>query len=135
MEEVVSNVLDVSELEKRKHELRIEMSLQADLVHEFIKQNTKFIQDQDEYQKKYEEFTEQYTKVSEELNFVEENIQDKLVRMSQIKEFLIAIKEHNILHDFDKDLWITTVKEIEVKEDGGLIFYFNRGTSITIEGR
>ncbi|WP_228098253.1 MULTISPECIES: zinc ribbon domain-containing protein [unclassified Gemella] len=112
---LVERVLDVSELEIRKYELEAELKVTVDLVNECINENTKVIQNQEEYQVRYNSLVTKYENIKEELDKINSEILDKQTRKDQIQTFIKTLKCSKIIIEFNDELWCSLIEEIEIK--------------------
>ena len=77
LQELIEDTCRSDDLEVQQESLVAEMELLAEKISKLIRQNTRMLQDQEEYQKKENTLRELYRQKNEQLDEVNDMIQDR----------------------------------------------------------
>ena len=98
-----------------------------------MEENTRQIQDQEEYNRHFSELDAQCKKAEEEIGAIQKEILQQSGRKEQIRRCLNELREcGDILEEFDPSLWNTVIESVTVYNDNKLVFRFWDGTEIPI---
>lgn len=122
---IVSKVFSTEKLEKDKNKLEKILHEIADKINLGIIENARKLQDQDEYNKEYAMMVAEFNKLKERLEKIESEITKKQNKKDRIESFIKALKDIDILAEFNKDLWCVAVEEAVVEKDGSIRFKWN----------
>lgn len=99
-----------------------------------MEENTRQIQDQEEYNRRFSELDTECKKAEEEIGAIQKEILEQSGRKEQIRRCLDELREcGDILDEFDDDLWSSMVEFVTVYADEKLEFLFRDGTRIPIQ--
>ena len=120
-EEVISNYDEMKEmlfgtvdLESEQGKLEDELNEVASLIEDCINENARVALDQSEYEKRYNSFVERFDKANGRLEEVKVQITERQARGQQIEIFLKDLEEVGVLEEFEDDLFLALVENIEV---------------------
>ena len=132
-EEMLPMLADASGLEKQLEEAKEKHAELLNSLRHYMEENTRQIQDQQEYNRRFSELDTECKKAEEEIARLKEEILAQSARKEQIHRCLNELKQcSNILEEFDLDLWNSMVEYVTVFTDKRLIFHFRDGTEITV---
>lgn len=100
----------------------------------YMEENTRQIQDQEEYNRHFSEMDTECKKAEEEIACIEKEILAQSGRKEQIRRCLDEIRQcGDILEEFDLDLWNSMVESATVYAGEKLVFRFRDGTEIPMQ--
>jgi len=126
--EVIKVLTDTKQLDNEIKSLNNELNVLTDLINRLIKENSKTLMNNDEYNNKYTELTaryEQKEKNLENLIHTREYKNDQVIKMNLFKE--IVIKSKSKLSDWNEQLWMLSVENITIQNDKTLHFKLKIG--------
>ena len=124
---------DTTQLEAQMAEIQAKHDGLMDNLRRYMEENTRQIQDQEEYNRRFTELDAECKKAEEEITRLKEEILEQFARKEQIRRCLNELKQcGNILEEFDVDLWNSMVEYVTVFTDKRLIFLFRDGTEIPV---
>lgn len=131
LKELQSTLADTSTLEKQLENARsMHVGLLADM-RRYMEENTRQIQDQEEYNRRFSELDAECKKAEEEIESIKKEILAQSGRKEQIRHCLDKLREcGDILEGLDLDLWNSMVESVTVCTDKKLVFLFRDGTEI-----
>lgn len=133
-EKMLPALADVSGLEKQLEEEKEKHAKLLNSLRCYMEENTRQIQDQQEYNRHFSELDTECKKTEEEIARLKEEILAQSARKEQIRRCLDELKQcGNILEEFDVDLWNSMVESVMVFTDKRLTFLFRDGTEITVQ--
>ncbi len=101
--------------EQKMQEILNEMSLQAELINNLIRENARIATDQVEYQKKYDAMVEKYNSLKLEYEDLQQKIDDRRSKRLRMEKFIHSIEAlDKITLEFDKDRWCCLVDRVIV---------------------
>lgn len=132
-EEMLPLLADTTQLEAQMAEIQAKHDGLMDNLRRYMEENTRQIQDQEEYNRRFTELDAECKKAEEEITRLKEEILEQFARKEQIRRCLNELKQcGNILEEFDVDLWNSMVEYVTVFTDKRLIFLFRDGTEIPV---
>lgn len=100
----------------------------------YMEENTRQIQDQEEYNRHFSEMDTECKKAEEEIEAIQKESLEQSGRKEQIRRCLDELREcGDILDEFDDDLWNSMIESVTVYADEKLEFLFRDGTRIPIQ--
>ena len=132
-EEMLPLLADTSKLESQLVEAQNKHSGLMNNLRLYMEENTRQIQDQEEYNRHFSELDTECKKAEEEIEAIQKEILEQSGRKEQIRSCLDELRKcGNILEKFDIDLWNSMVESVRVCSDKILEFQFRDGTKISI---
>lgn len=99
-----------------------------------MEENTRQIQDQEEYNRHFSEMDTECKKAEGEIEAIQKEILGQSGRKEQIRRCLEELRDcGDILDEFDDDLWNSMIESVTVYADETLEFLFQYGTRIQIQ--
>lgn len=132
-EHLIESVLDTTEPESKRATLEDKIATTVENINLCISENSKKIQNQEEYENRYKHLVAEYESLQEELNDITQVILDKQVRKDEIQGFIKTIKDQDEIAEFNDDLWCNTINCIVVNSDKTFIVKFQDGSDVKIE--
>ena len=100
----------------------------------YMRENTRILQDQEEYNRRFAEMDAECKAVEEQIAAVKQKILENTGRKELIRRCLEQIKlRGDLVAEFDAELWGTLVESVTIFAGGRLIFLFRDGTTISGE--
>lgn len=125
-------VTDTSEIDAEMNDLLREMEVVAGLTKKCIEENSTTVQDQEEYTARYNSYVDRYEMLKSRYDTLAAERENKLQKAKAIDRFIHTIKSReNLLTKFDLHLWMTTVENVTITDDGKMLFRFFDGTVLT----
>lgn len=111
-DEIIANIkmirkmlCDKGDLLKQKETLEAEIAVTVELVQNLMEENTRKVQDQDDYNMKYDAMVDKYKKQKEKYEKVCSSIENKDARYEQLGRFIKVLKrQDNLITEFDETL-------------------------------
>lgn len=133
-EEMLPLLADTSKLERQLTETQNKHSHLMNNLRLYMEENTRQIQDKEEYNRHFSEMDTECKKAEEEIEAIQKDILGQSGRKEQIRRCLDELREcGDILDEFDDDLWSSMVEFVTVYADEKLEFLFRDGTRIPIQ--
>lgn len=133
-EEMLPLLADTNKLEERLAEAQNKHSSLMNSLRLYMEENTRQIQDQEEYNRRFSELDAECKKTEEEIGTIQKEILAQSGRKERICRCLDELKEcGDILEEFDLDLWNSMVESVTVYYDRKLVFRFWDGTEVPIQ--
>lgn len=117
--------------EKQK-ELFQEMESIAATTRNYIYENSRKVQNQDDYELRYNSMVDRYEHVKKQYDEVSSRIAEKESRMLVIEEMIDKIKENDPVEEFDDVLFSALIDYITVFSKDKRIVHFKDGTEIEL---
>ena len=134
VEEMLPLLADTSKLERQLIEAQNKHSYLMDNLRLYMEENTRQIQDQEEYNRHFSQLDAKCKKAEEEIEAIQKEILEQSGRKEQICRCLNELREcGGILEEFDLGLWNSMVESVTVCSDKILEFQFQDGTEIPIQ--
>jgi len=128
--EMLFILTDNTKLEARHNDLQDEYDVVREMIRKLIEENATTTLDQKEYQRQYNSFTERYVILKERLVEINEQIQERAAKRTNMKRFMEAIKsQKRLITKFDEELWFATVKSAEITATNEMCFSFRDGSN------
>lgn len=131
--EMMMTLFDITPLVEEREMLEEKLNTVADEVNGCIAENARIVQNQEEYNKRYNGLVKEYDDVIGKLQNVKETILEKQSKYDEMSSFLEDLERTELLSEFDEDVWISMVEEVEVSHDGWVEFRFLDGSSVKVE--
>ena len=133
-EEMLPLLADTSKLERQLAEAQNKHSHLMNNLRLYMEENTRQIQDQEEYNRRFSELDTECKKAEEEIGAIQKEILEQSGRKEQIRRCLDELREcGDILDEVDDDLWNSMIESVTVYADEKLEFLFRDGTRIPIQ--
>ena len=128
MQEVLTDFTDIkAELDKVLQEIEVV----TELTRKCINENTQTVQNQTEYQKHYNDYVERYNKLKTKAETLKNQQVERQRQNMEMGAFMFEIMEsENVITEFDKKLWVTTIEHATIHNDGRITFRFKNGAEI-----
>lgn len=125
---------DKADLIKQKESLEEEINVTVEMTQNIVAENTRVVQNQDEYNQRYNSLVERYNKLKEEYDSICSTISDKDAKYEQMGRFISVLKgQKELITEFDESLWSGFTEKIVVKRKEAVKVVFKDGTEITVE--
>lgn len=112
-------------------ELLREMEVVAGLTKKCIEKNSTTVQDQEEYTARYNGYVNRYEMLKSRYDTLAAERESKLEKAKAIDRFIHTVKSReDFLTEFDPHLWMTTVENVTIMNDGKMLFRFFDGNEI-----
>ena len=129
--EMLLDVGESSDLERRLVELETEVEVVTQMVSNLVKENAIMPQDQDTYQKKYSNLVERHDALVSEIESIEKQLLEAASHQKDLKEFLKTLNQQSeLISEFDELLWETMVDEIKIFCDQTVAIKFKNGIEV-----
>lgn len=129
--EILLDVGESSDLERRLAELETEVEVVTQMVSNLVKENAILPQDQDIYQKKYSNLVERHDALVSEIESIEKQLLEVARHQKGLKEFLETLNQQGgLISEFDDLLWETMVDKINVSHNRKVTFKFKNGSEV-----
>lgn len=126
IEKTILGLCDMTELEKEILTAKAETKTKLEAVNEYVKLNSRTAMPQEEYSEYFDKLMTEYEMEQEKLYRLEKEKNDIYARNERCKQFIQTLKQSDILRDFDKELFNSTVEKISVYTDR-VVFEFKDG--------
>lgn len=130
MQEVLTDYTDIKdELDKVLQEIEIV----TELTRKCVNENTRTSQNQAEYEKRYNDYVERYNKLKARAESLKMQQAERERQSIEIGAFMFEVMERkDVITEFDKKLWITTIEYATIHSNGLITFHFKNGAEIEI---
>ncbi len=133
LNKLLKSLTDTSILDKELEAAKEKHGRLLDGLRAYMAENTRIIQDQEEYNRKFTEMDAECKKAEEETAALQKHILDQLAEKEKTRRSIEALeKSENIIQNFDENLWNTLVDSVTVAKDKTLKFMFREGTEIAV---
>lgn len=124
IENVISKIGDVSNLNKKKIKYEQELKVITELTEEHINKNKTTIQNQKDYNEKYDELVSQYDEVKQNFENVNNEISNEMVRKKNLEMYIQSLKKQKtLIKEFDKTLFVGLIDYIEIYKDKKIVVF------------
>lgn len=124
-------ITDTSKIDAEMNDLLREMEIVAGLMKKCIEENSTTVQDQEEYTARYNSYVDRYEMLKSRYDALAAERQSKLEKAKAIDRFIRTVKSReDLLTEFDPHLWMTTVENVTITNDGKMLFRFFDGNKI-----
>ena len=122
---------DTTELEEQMQALHYEMDSLVTRAQNIVAENSRVMQNQEDYQKRYDALVEKHGKTKEEYDKVANRISSKLAQREQFKRVLETLEDQDgVISEFDEGLWCSLVDHVTVYGKEDVKFTFKNGIEI-----
>lgn len=133
-EELLPLLADTNSLERQLEEAMTKYDEQMDALRRYMEENTKQIQDQEEYNHRFSELDAECKHTEEQITRLQEEILAQSSRKEKIRHCLDELRQcGDILEKFDLDLWNSMVESMTVSPDKTLEIQFRDGTKMPVQ--
>lgn len=133
LEKLLKCLADTKDLDKQLEEAKEKHTSLLDALRAYMSENTRIIQDQEEYNRKFAEMDTECKKAEKEIALLQKKILDQLAEKEKTHRSIEALEKcENTLDTFDEDLWNILVDYVAVSKNKNLEFMFRDGTEITV---
>lgn len=133
LKELIEDACQTDDLEVQQESLETEMELLTEKLNNLIRENTRVVQDQEEYQKKEDTLRALYAKKNEKLDELNDMIQDRKDKRGILANFIMNLKDlDGEQTEFRKELWGGLLDEIVAEKDKSCRVIFRGGIEVTI---
>lgn len=137
--EIISNhkemakiIFDTSALEMEKIELEEELNIVAEQVNDCINENSRKVQNQDEYEIRYTSLVNRFNTTKSRLDEIKQTIIEKQSKGDEVEEFIRELEKQELQTEFDKNVWLSMVEQLTVHHDGKVEFTFLDGSQVEL---
>lgn len=122
---------DTTELEEQMQALHDEMDSLVTRAQNIVAENSRVMQNQEDYQKRYDALVEKHEKIKKEYDKITTRISSKLAQREQFKKVLETLEEQDgAISEFDEGLWCSLVDHVTVYGKEDVKFTFKNGIEI-----
>lgn len=133
LEKLFNCLADTSILDKQLEDTKEKHGKLLDGLRAYMAENTRIIQDQDEYNRKFAEMDTECKEAEEEIATLQKQILDQLAEKEKTRRSIEALEKcKDTLQSFDENLWNTLVDSITVSKDKMLKFMFRDGMELAV---
>lgn len=124
IENVISKIGDVSNLNKKKIKYEQDLKVITELTEEHINKNKATLQNQKEYNDKYDELVRQYDETKSKYDLLVEEISVDLARRKSLEKYVSDLKKQKtLIKNFDEMLFDGSIDYIEVYKDKRVVIF------------
>lgn len=133
LKELIEDACQTDDLEVQQESLETEMELLTEKLNNLIRENTRVVQDQEEYQKKEDTLRTLYAKKNEKLDELNDMIQDRKDKRGILANFIMNLQDlDGEQTEFREELWGGLLDEIVAEKDKSCQVIFRGGIEVTI---
>lgn len=125
-------IFDTSALEKEKIKLEEELNIVAEQVNDCIAENTRKVQNQDDYEVRYSSLVNRFNATKVRLDVIKQTIIEKQSKRDEVQDFIKELEMQEIMTEFDKNIWLSMVDYLTVHHDGKIEFTFLDGSQVEL---
>ncbi len=104
-----------------------------EMLRKMVEDNSRKVQDQDEFWAKYNPLDERAKKADARIQELMAQRTQRLQKAETIGAFMFELHERDeAVEAFDNKLWFMTVDKVVVKRDGKLVYHFRNGLTIEV---
>ena len=134
LKELFIKLADTQDLEKQQDLARTK---HADLINDlrrYMNENTRQIQDQEEYNRRFSEMDARCKRAEERIAYLDGKMVEQLGQKEQIHRCLKKLEQcGESLAEFDADLWCIMVDSVTVFADKTLVFRFYGNMKVSVK--
>ena len=131
---IIEDLMNQETLNAKIEDTQLELEKVCAAVEKLVEQNAKTALNQDEYMKNYKKLKDQYVSINDEHETLVAIKTRKDLQIREIESFKQAfIENHELIAEWDRDLWASTIDEAIVNIDETIDFKFISGATITIK--
>lgn len=133
MEKLLARLSDTTALEKQLDAARTEHARLIEDLRSYMVENTRRIQDQEEYNRRFAEMDASCQKAEEQVNSLQKQFFEQQGHRERISRSLNILKQcEGRLEKFSPDIWNTIADTVTVSPDKTLVIRFHDGTDISV---
>ena len=133
LKELIEDACQTDDLEVQQESIETEMELLTEKLNNLIRENTRVVQDQEEYQKKEDTLRALYAKKNEKLDELNDMIQDRKDKRGILANFIMNLQDlDGEQTEFREELWGGLLDEIVAEKDKSCRVIFRGGIEVTI---
>ena len=133
LKELIEDTCQTDELEVQQERLEAEIELLTEKINSVIRENTRIVQDQEEYQKKEDTLRNLYEKKKEKLGELNDMIQERKDKRGILTNFIMNLQDLDGEQvEFREELWGGILDEIVAEKDKSCRVIFRGGIEVTI---
>lgn len=133
LKELIEDACQTDDLEVQQESLETEMELLTEKLNNLIRESTRVVQDQEEYQKKEDTLRALYAKKNEKLDELNDMIQDRKDKRGILANFIMNLQDlDGEQTEFREELWGGLLDEIVAEKDKSCQVIFRGGIEVTI---
>ena len=133
MEKLLTRLSDTTALEKQLDAARTEHARLIEDLRSYMVENTRRIQDQEEYNRRFAEMDASCQKAEEQVNSLQKQFFEQQGHRERISRSLNILKQcEGRLEKFSPDIWNTIADTVTVSPDKTLVIRFHDGTDVSV---
>lgn len=129
-EAIKDTVFDTSALTQERAGLRAEMNVVAEQIEQYIAENARVAQNQDDYQKRYDSLGKRFDRTKARLEELEQSIAEKQAHREMVEQFLSELAKQDAITEFTDELWYSMIDCVTIYTKDDIRFTFKNGTEI-----
>lgn len=134
LKQLAESLADTGSLDKQLEEARAKHSGQLAEMRRYMEENTRLVQDQEEYSRHFAEMDEACKTTEERIDSLQQQILAQHGRREQIRRSMNELKKcGTALDGFSLDVWNAEVESVTVSSNKILAFLFYDGTKISVK--
>lgn len=134
LEKMLPILADTSGLEKQLEEAQNRHADLMDSLRRYMEENTRQIQNQEEYNRRFSEQDAECKKAEEQITHLHEKILAQSGKKEQVRRCLEELRKcGDTIEKSDLDLWNSMVESVTVFADKRLVFLFRDETKVTVQ--
>lgn len=132
--EMLTLLTDSSKLEQQLTKKTAEHTNLLGKLRNYMEENTRQIQDQDEYNQRFNEMDAECRQMEEQISSLKMQILEEQARKEQIRRCLEELHQcGDVLDGFDTELWNSMVDRVSVAKNKTLTYRFQDGTEVPVK--
>lgn len=133
LENLLARMSDTTALEKQLEEAKAEYGKLVSSLRCYMEENTRRIQDQDEYNHRFAEMDAMCQEAEKRVKSLQKELLEQHGQKEQVSRALDTMKQcGSSLEEFRPDIWGTMADTVTVMPDKTLVFRFREGTEIPV---
>lgn len=124
---------DTTALDEELKTVTEEFMVVREMLRKMVEDNSRKVQDQDEFWAKYNPLDERAKKANARIQELMAQRSQRLQKAETIGAFMFELHERDeAVEAFDNKLWFMTVDKVVVQRDGKLVYHFRNGTTVEV---
>ncbi len=133
LEVLLSGFRDITALEIEKSTLIAENEALVSQINACIAENTRTVQDQDDYNKRVSALMQRYDDTKKRYTEIETEIANQRIKADTVQMFISTLQsQQNVVTEFDEGMWGSLLEYATVYGEKCVVFLFRDGTEIKI---
>lgn len=129
---LLAQLSDTKSLEQQLEAARAKHSRQMAELRRYMEENTRQVQDQEEYSHQFAEMDEACKTTEERIDSLQQQILAQLGDKEQIRRSIRELEKcRGVLNEFNPDLWNATVESVTIGRDKTFTFLFRDKTKVS----